>query len=542
MRARDFISGLITTTIAALALLATPATAQLREAEVLVVFDSRLPDSAAVARHYAGSAKVPGGSTFEPGVRPRVNVFDLASTGLPTAAANTLAYPDFQTNLRDPIRAHLTSRGLTRTVRAIVLTKGLAHRIDDTDNTGVGDRPSDTITEANNSDITAASVDSELTLLWQNLAANELGGLADSLADGLIANPVWRVRTPVGLASTANNRSIKAFATTNPLPVRTLAGAGALRLTQGDILLVSRLDGPTVQSVRTMVERARSILYDTDEHAILLDASASNNVADPSPNAEIDNAGGAPFTPLYGGDDYERSRDALVADGRWLPARITYDQFGGQFFVGPLLPYTTPGNVITRPLALLATYGSNHGGTIPTGPNGLNAASTYAESFSYPNGAIFNTIESFNGRAFGTLTEGDIIQEQARDFIAAGGTFAIGYVWEPFSATVADNEQLALNFLLGRHSWAEAAWSSIPCLSWMHIVLGDPVARPWRTREDLRADATPTIDDLYSWERRPPSDPAKNINRAGTADDADRQILARSLRWAERADLINARP
>ncbi|MEO1511304.1 MAG: GC-type dockerin domain-anchored protein, partial [Planctomycetota bacterium] len=37
-------------------------------------------------------------------------------------------------------------------------------------------------------------------------------------------------------------------------------------------------------------------------------------------------------------------------------------------------------------------------------------------------------------------------------------------------------EWLVRNFVLGGMTWAEAAWSSIPAVSWMQIVLGDPLA------------------------------------------------------------------
>ena len=100
-----------------------------------------------------------------------------------------------------------------------------------------------------------------------------------------------------------------------------------------------------------------------------------------------------------------------------------------------------------------------------------------------------------------------------------------------------DNEFLVTNFLLGNLSWAEAAWTSIPCLSWMHVVIGDPLARPARTSEDVNGDGRVTINDLYAWVATP-----TDIDRSGTADNADRLVLMKTLRFYERSDMINRRP
>ncbi|UCG33989.1 MAG: hypothetical protein JSU68_04995 [Phycisphaerales bacterium] len=57
----------------------------------------------------------------------------------------------------------------------------------------------------------------------------------------------------------------------------------------------------------------------------------------------------------------------------------------------------------------------------------------YTRQYELARGAIFNTIESYNGRALdglGTLYE----HGQVADFISAGGTFGIGHVWEPLAA------------------------------------------------------------------------------------------------------------
>lgn len=67
-------------------------------------------------------------------------------------------------------------------------------------------------------------------------------------------------------------------------------------------------------------------------------------------------------------------------------------------------------------------------------------------------------------------------QGQLAEWIAIGGTFGIGNAYEPFTFSLAENDLYLQNFLFNNLSWAEAAWSSIPYMSWQQIVIGDPLA------------------------------------------------------------------
>jgi hypothetical protein len=202
----------------------------------------------------------------------------------------------------------------------------------------------------------------------------------------------------------------------------------------------------------------------------------------------------------------------------------------------------------SEPVILLASYGANHapevqfGLGVPNTSGGQPGNVRYALSFNYPNGAIFNTIESYNGRDFGGLGQlANYPQMQAADFLDAGGTFAVCNVWEPLADTIPDNLQLAQHFVLGNLSWAEASWNSIPGLSWMQTSVGDPLARATRSSEDLSANQRISPDDAYAWQALPAGDPAKDINRSGTADTADRQLILNSARAPERVHLMAGR-
>ena len=523
-----------------------PAAAQLRPDEVLVVYDSRITDAGGarisrdVAEYYAGSRMVPGGTGSLPGARPGVRVLDLASTGATATSPGNISHADFVSRLQTPIRAHLTATGLTQRVRCLVLTRGLPHRILDTDAGDIMDFPGNISNEYTSSDITAASVDSELTLLWQNLSSGENGGSSDSKADGVIQNPFWRSTTSIAQASNANITAAKTLSASGTGPTWVTGGAvgSAGRLSAGDIYLVCRLDGSSLADVRGIIDRASGPYVQLATATVLLDESGSNGVADTSANAEFDNAGTA-FSGTRDADDYEATRDLLIADGRWTAANVRYNALSAfnQFFIGPRLSWqANHGIMVTSPVMLVASYGLNHAGQ-PLTTSGIEGGKVYATSYNYASGAIFNSLESFNCRDFGGLgTLSFAQQQQASAFLAAGGTFAVGNVWEPLADTVPDNRLLVSNFLLGQMSFAEAAWSSIPVLSWMQIAVGDPLARVQRSSEDIDGDGTIGAGDLHAWEAAP-----VDVNRNGTTDANDRLLVVRAVRGAERVMMLSPR-
>lgn len=513
---------------------------QLTEDQVLVIYDSRVADSRLVAEHYAGSAKVPGGVGGIAGSRPGVHVFNLQTAGAIAAAPGTSTYANYITRIRTPLRDHLAATGLTEKVRCLVTTKGLPHRIRDTDNANSGDSPTQTETEQMNRDCTNASLEAELALLWQNLSDGEAGGAADSFADGMIVNPYWGQTDPISKWSTTHITAPKslvgAYVAGRYWWTTTTDPAGAL--TPGDIYLVCRLDGNTVDDVRALIDRSRHIVVNMASAAVVLDESNSDGVQTPTPppSNEFDNQYGIP--ERNGGDDYEKMRDIFLSEGRIPAANIFYNALADQdnFIVGPRIEYAGQGIVVTKPVVLLAHYGANHHGTHPGGNSNVPlASSSYAESFNYAPGAIMNTMESFNAKAFGGLTT-SFNQEQIADFIAAGGTFGLGNVYEPFASSVPDTHFVLRNFLLGNLTWAEAAHTSIPFLSWQQIVVGDPLARIVRSKEDANNDGVVDIEDLHTWERN-----RSDINFDGSVNDADRQILLSTIRAFERLDMENGR-
>jgi hypothetical protein len=514
------------------------ARADLTGPQVLVVYDSRVPDSVTVAEYYAGSELVPGTAGGRLGKHAGLNVVDLAR--LPgaggAALAPTISYPEYLSRVRDPLRAYLNSSGLTQRIRCLVLTKGLPHRIQDINhsNPNVGDQPQAAATLLTAGNATYAAVDSELTLLWQNLNAGEGNGGADSKADGAIVNPYFKASQTITGYSTANITTAKTFLTVpgNTGILWRNGATGASTLSPGDIYLVCRLDGHSVAEVRAEIDRAQNLAVDVDTGVIVLDESASDGVQNISDaDNEFDNDGPVIFT--NGGDDYEQSRDQITGDGRIAPANLKYDRWAtsGGFLVGPLIDFGG-GTVVHGPVLLLATYGANHSG-VPGTPG--NAGTQYPFSFNYATGAAFNTIESYNGRSFGGIGVGPTPQGQLADFIQAGGTFGIGNVWEPFSFSVGDNAPLMRNFYLGSMTWAEAAYGALPVLSWQQIVVGDPLAKVRRTKEDVNADGVTGLEDMYAWFTV--AGGARDLNRDAQINRTDVELLRNSVRGMESGNM-----
>lgn len=514
--------------------------------QVLVVYDSRSPDSLAVAEHYAGSASVAGGTGQQPGTRPGVRVVNLANlpgAGFPAVGfVPTIPYSDFVTKLRDPLRNYLNVSGLAQTVRCIVLTKGIPHRIQDTDatNPNIGDQPVGAGNEILAGDLTCASVDSEMVLLHQNLNNNENGNAADSWADGCIINPYWRSSQSIDAYSTSSIQVGKqAWPDPGNLGILwrpTPTGASSIPANRyirpGDMYLVCRLDGNSVADVRAMLERSKTdIAINFDTVNMLLDESASDGLPAPSDtDQELDNDGPS---QVNNGDDYEQTRDLLTTDGRVLAANIKYDRWSTApgFWVGPLINFGG-GQIVNGPVLLLGTYGANHSG-VPGTPG--DSATRYPFSFVYAPGAIFNTIESYNGRSFGGAGVGFVPQGQLADFIQSGGCFGIGNVWEPLSFSVPDNAVLVRNFVLGNLTWAEAAYTSMPVISWMEVVVGDPLGRLHRPQDDTNGDGRYDAEDVYSWFA--PASRPRDFNRDGRVDRTDYETLRATVRFGENGNM-----
>ena len=169
---------------------------------VAVLFNSKLPESEAVAQHYAKLRGVPAGHLI----------------GLPLSDGHTISRREFTTKLEQPLAAELAKRklldGKTASIRYLVLCWGVPIRVD----------KDDALNEEGRSQAAAplrrneASVDSELAMLPQ------LGQLRKRY--GIVTNPAFRQTDPKQI-SPANG-----------------------------VLMVARLDGPSAELAKRLVDRA----------------------------------------------------------------------------------------------------------------------------------------------------------------------------------------------------------------------------------------------------------------------------------------------
>jgi len=152
---------------------------------------------------------------------------------------------------------------------------------------------------------------------------------------------------------------------------------------------------------------------------------------------------------------------------------------------------TAPVLTAPRPVIGYVSHGVNDG------PGGLELGyPTQQLKFNLANGAIFHTWESYNGITFDpTRMTGQGLVAQ---WLQSGGTAGIAHVEEPSASpyTVTNEDQL-FDMMLQGYTFAEAAWSATPQLSYVNTVVGDPLM-VWRQplRGDVNLDGLVTIGDI----------------------------------------------
>ena len=105
-------------------------------------------------------------------------------------------------------------------------------------------------------------------------------------------------------------------------------------------------------------------------------------------------------------------------------------------------------------------------------------------NFRFRKGAIAVHLHSFSA-----LSLRDPNRYWVAPIIAHGAAATLGNVWEPYLQLTHHFDQFNAALLQG-YTLAEAAGMSIPVMSWMNIVVGDPLYRPFITRKVLTKDST----------------------------------------------------
>lgn len=349
----------------------SPLPAQSAE-NVLVVINNDSQISRKIGEYYAGRREIPGR-----------NLCRLA-----VAEREEISWQVYRSEVEAVVAGCLKAGDLKERILYIVTTKGVPLKI-----AGSGGQRGD-----------AASVDSELTLLYQRLNGQS------PPTSGPARNPFFgRLDEKFGHPT---------------FP----------------IYLVTRLDGYSFDDVRGVIDRS---LRARNRGFFVIDLSSGGN---------------------------DEGNQWLRAAAKALPAqRVRLDQSREVVYEA--------GNVIAY-----AAWGSNDDQRQKEGRRRLG--------FRWLPGAIATEYVSTNARTFQkppeswTISDGHdpkshfagSAQSLTADYIAEGATGASGHVYEPFLQFTPRPDYLLPAYFSGRNL-AESFYLAMPAVSWMNVVVGDPLCR-----------------------------------------------------------------
>ncbi|HOK66281.1 MAG TPA: hypothetical protein PLV55_05670 [Anaerohalosphaeraceae bacterium] len=447
-----------------------------------------------------------------------------------TAADEILTREQYNNLIAGPLRSYLLANGIEKQIKVIITTAGLPYRIEDTkpnfaDVVYPGGSNWSIVMNAE-CQVNAASVESELTCLWYL----ESGGNPCPI-ENRIVNPYQGCRSRFDLFERQMPYAedlIWSFAISrkpgvdSPYMEGTAYGYGTVhrRFGPGRMYLVCRLDGPKNQgqsaifAVRAMLERAKragspQCGVNPKQAVVILDDAPK------APSGDIDynrvfnlhdssvnfwEYQGAPWPPdAYGNcvkNDYVEAFNSLSVgyfaqgalyfgsspDMKDLPVILDYrERTCTSAAVFETLYAYFPDRTEPQGVIGFSCFGMN-GDEGRTKTYLLNGGADGGVLFSFLNGAVFTSLESFN--AVTLFSNVSTTQAKIVDFIKAGGTGAIGHSFEPQADAAVDNQFLYSNLLADRDgdgradlTFAEAAWSAVPYLSWSEVVIGDPLMR-----------------------------------------------------------------
>jgi uncharacterized protein (TIGR03790 family) len=367
--------------------------------EVIVIYNTRVPESKSVAEHYAERRKVPANQVF----------------GFTLNTNEVMSRAEYRDTLEKPLAKELDERKLWHIgseilhgtngakdkviwkvqhskIRYAVLCYGIPIRID-SDSTIKEDITEKTIPELRKN---GAAVDSELALLP-------------------------RIDQNYPLTGPVKN------------DFYTLTNAALFQPTNG-LLMVTRLDGPTADIARGLVDKAME--------------AETNGLCG---NAYIDLRSIETNSPYHLGDDW------ILGAGKIC-----------QYYGGYQTIYDT--NLATFPadstMSQIAFY---------CGWYDENASGPFAQpKVEFMPGAFAYHLHSFSATTIRSDT-----QRWVGPLLAKGATATMGCVDEPYIGGTPDVSIFAGRWIAMGFTFGEAAYACQQTLSWQTIVVGDPLYQPF---------------------------------------------------------------
>ena len=221
------------------------------------------------------------------------------------------------------------------------------------------------------------------------------------------------------------------------------------------ILLVARLDGPSVEIARGLVDKALA--------------------------AERDGLWGRAYFDARG---LPKSDTNYILGDEWiLGAGEICRQLGFETTVDKN-PATFPADF---PMSQIAIYCGWYDGNV-SGPFALPKVEFMPGAFAYH-------LHSASAASLRTTN-----QYWAGPLLAKGATCTMGCVYEPYLSCTPNVAAFLARLIVGGFTFGEAAWAAQPALSWQTTVVGDPLYRPFgREQSVLHAELARTHNPLIEW-------------------------------------------
>ena len=228
-------------------------------------------------------------------------------------------------------------------------------------------------------------------------------------------------------------------------------------------MLVGRLDGPSFDDVKRMIDDSLRAERNGLSGWVVLDERG---------------------TQLPG---YKIGDDWIHNAGR------QFDKLGFPLFLDNSEPIFPTGLPLPRVAVYYGWYSADMSGAF------LGAEIKFAP------GAIACHIHSFSALSVRSRSLG-----WAGPLVASGAAAVVGNVYEPYLALTANLDVFTERLLRG-FTLAEANWASLRAMSWMNVVVGDPLYRPFASLSDPKAAFSGDLADYQRSTRRKIVDTSKPI-------------------------------
>jgi uncharacterized protein (TIGR03790 family) len=387
-------------------------------AEVVVIYNSRLPESRTLAYYYARKRDVPPEQVL----------------GLPMATGEVISRQEYQNELQRPLAKKLEELKLWRIGRGV---------LPDTNNT----------TRAVSRKVVESKIRYAVLCYGVPLKIRPDSDLRER-GDETLRPEVRRNGAAVDSELACLPQTYSGYLLAGPLlnPLYTTTNAAQLHPTNG-ILLVARLDGPTPEIARGLVDKALQAEADGLWGRMYFDA---RNISDPGYKI---------------GDDWIRAA-AQMAKHQGFDTVL--DEKGDTF----------PASFPLSQIALYMGWYREH----VSGPFTLPQVEFMPGAFAYH-------LHSFSAPSIRTATA-----HWVGPLLAKGATCSMGTVDEPFLTGTPD-----LSAFFGRWSFygftfGEAAYAAQGILSWQTTVVGDPLYRPFgKNLQEQHHNLVTQTNNLVEW-------------------------------------------